>query len=139
MKKSVVLVIVLIYIVSIVLVGFIGLKMKVYEENIYVERIVCKNDEFVLDENSNISGKIFKTYTEGLRVNIICEVIPENATNQKLDYQCEQSGDYNIIKESDGSITIEFIKATTVDITFVTTDGSNKKLKVKVIAFTKDF
>lgn len=39
MKKSVIITIIVIYVLAIVVVGFIGLKMKVYDEQKYVEKI----------------------------------------------------------------------------------------------------
>ena len=44
MKKSVIITIIVIYVLAIVVVGFIGLKMKVYDEQKYVEKIECISD-----------------------------------------------------------------------------------------------
>ena len=46
MKKSVIITIIVIYVLAIVVVGFIGLKMKVYDEQKYVEKIECISDGF---------------------------------------------------------------------------------------------
>ena len=43
MKKSVILMICVVYIFAIVIVGFLGLAMKVYDENKYVKEIQCIN------------------------------------------------------------------------------------------------
>ena len=43
MKKSVIITIIVIYVLAIVVVGFIGLKMKVYDEQKYVEKIADYN------------------------------------------------------------------------------------------------
>lgn len=46
MKKSVIITIIVIYVLAIVVVGFIGLKMKVYDEQKYVEKIECISDGY---------------------------------------------------------------------------------------------
>ena len=60
MKKSVVLLISLVYIISIVVVGILGLQMRVYDEVIYVTDINCiiKNHEKDIKENVKKIEKI---------------------------------------------------------------------------------
>ena len=54
MKKSVVFAIAVIYLIAIIVVGFLGQALKVYNENIYVERITCISDDYKpYKENSN--------------------------------------------------------------------------------------
>ena len=43
MKKSVIIAIIAVYLLSIVLVGVMGGKLKTYDEEIYVSKIICEN------------------------------------------------------------------------------------------------
>ena len=51
MKKSVVILIGIIYVASIALVSFFGLKAKIYNAKVYAERVQILND-YVVDENT---------------------------------------------------------------------------------------
>ena len=76
MKKSVIITIIVIYVLAIVVVGFIGLKMKVYDEQKYVEKIECISDGYKdYDPNTETGlakihagyiGYIKKDYKSGL-------------------------------------------------------------------------
>lgn len=80
MKKSVIITIIVIYVLAIVVVGFIGLKMKVYDEQKYVEKIECISDGYKdYDPNTETGlakihagyiGYIKKDYKSGLKVEI---------------------------------------------------------------------
>ena len=54
MKKSVVFAIAIIYLIAIIVVGFMGQALKVYNENIYVENIECISEDYkAYKSNSN--------------------------------------------------------------------------------------
>ena len=96
MKKSVIITIIVIYVLAIVVVGFIGLKMKVYDEQKYVEKIECISDGYKdYDPNTETGlakihagyiGYIKKDYKSGLKVEIKCRITPDNATHKNLEY-----------------------------------------------------
>ena len=46
MKKSSIIAVAIIYLVSIILIGFLGVRMKVYDEVLYVENIVWDYSEY---------------------------------------------------------------------------------------------
>ena len=50
MKKSVILTIAVVYIFAIVLVGFIGIRQRAYNENVYVDDIVIISEGYKLYE-----------------------------------------------------------------------------------------
>jgi hypothetical protein len=87
MKKSVIILIAIIYVASIALVSFFGLKFKVFEEVVPVESVE------ILDENLKPGNENFDFYTvieldsEGKgRYQIKYRVHPDNATNQEVDF-----------------------------------------------------
>ena len=94
MKKSVILTIAVIYILAIVVVGFMGIRMQVYEEKVYVDEIVMLTEGYkpytkdtALGEsklNEGIDGYITKSFKEGLKVELKCQVKPDNADNKNL-------------------------------------------------------
>ena len=49
MKKTSIIAIALIYLVAIILVGFMGIKMKVYDPVIYAEKIVWNSSSFEIN------------------------------------------------------------------------------------------
>ena len=94
MKKSVVIIIALIYIASIALVSFFGLQFKVFEEVIPVERIEIINDGQKYSESQGDYIVIRPNEKGELRLKIDYRVYPENASNTKVDfaYDCSQRG-----------------------------------------------
>lgn len=151
MKKSVILTIIIIYIASIVIVGFIGMKLKVYNQIQYVENITCSSENFISFDSENLSagdkalkedgyiGKISTQYVEGLKIQIKCAPVPLNATNAKLTYDASSSDVYTLTIDKDGFGVIEFKKAGTADIIVKSTDTKGKEIKIRVIAIDLGF
>lgn len=135
MKKSVVLTISIIYILAIVVVGFLGIALKVYNEKVYVESIVCITEgyeEIVNDEYCDGEIKAKKNQ----EIVIKCQVKPDNATNATLrfDYDHDEVGKlFEIFENSDGTCTIKMLDTGSAYITIVPTDrNSNISLTIKV-------
>ncbi len=135
MKKSVVLTISIIYILAIVVVGFLGIALKVYNEKVYVEEIVCITEgyeEIVNDEFCD--GQIIAKKNQ--EIVIKCQVKPDNATNPMLrfDYDHDEVGKlFEIVENGDGTCTIKMLDAGAAYITIVPTDrNSNISLTIKV-------
>lgn len=137
MKKSVILAISVIYILAIVVVGFIGMKMKAYNPTIYVESITCISDGYkeYPDDQNNADGYIATVYSEGLKVLLKCKISPDNATSKKLEYNYDKTSQtFKLVVNEDGTATIEFLKGGTATITIKATDNTGKKLVVNIIA-----
>ena len=87
MKKSVVILIALIYAASIVLVGYLGLKAKTYNDVFPVEKIE------ILTEYSEVrdTGEkyiIFNSESgKNSTLQFECRVLPDNATDKKIIYK----------------------------------------------------
>lgn len=135
MKKSVILSILVIYIFAICVVGFIGGKLKVYNETIYVESIVCENKDYKEATGKTYNGSITQQYVEGLTIQLKCKGYPENATNPKLHYFFDESkNDLISLEERDNTAIITFKKPGTIYITVRSDDANNASLVICVIA-----
>ena len=69
MKKSSIIAVAIIYLVSIILIGFLGVRMKVYDEVLYVENIVWDYSEYenkTTQEISDLAHKLIKENLENL-------------------------------------------------------------------------
>lgn len=140
MKKSVVLSIAVIYIIAIIVVGFLGQALKVYNENIYVESISCISDDFV---EYNTNSEDYKNgyigyiqpdkYEEGLKVLIKCRVEPANATHKVLEYISSDESTCVIQTQEDGTAIATFLKAGTVTVIIKSTDNGDAQVKIKII------
>lgn len=141
MKKSVVLTIGIIYLFAIVIVGFIGIKMKVYNANVYVESIECISSGYTeykegsLDRNQGYSGYISTKYEKGLVVLLKCKIFPENATEKDLEYIYDKNqSTYKLVVNDDGTASVMFLKGGNATITIRATDNVHKEIKIKIIA-----
>lgn len=137
MKKSVVLTIGVIYVLAIIVVGFIGVKAHVYDPEIYVTKITCISPNYIHEPNSEegYDGYISTIYTENLRVLIKCEITPDNATNKTLKYIYQEKPDsYEFIKNSDGTATVIFKKPGSLSITIRADDNKGATTTIRVFA-----
>lgn len=144
MKKSVILMIAIIYIIAIVLVGFLGLKMKVYNEKKYVESIECISEDYVVNENKinpdDFDGSIKKTYRKGLKIELVCRVLPENADNKKLKYiYDEENAPFIITENEDGTAVVEFIRGGSGKVIVKATDNKGVQLIIQINAQIRPF
>lgn len=138
MKKSVILSIIAIYIVSIFVVGFMGQKLKVYDEIVYVENIYCEAEGFnpnvTQDEkNKDVIGKIERLYTEGMKIQVKCKISPDNATYPTLNYFLEDAPGKYTYEVIDGVAIITVISDFTAYITVTSSDTQRKSVKIKIV------
>ncbi|MBE5731233.1 MAG: hypothetical protein E7350_04725 [Clostridiales bacterium] len=111
MKKYIILAILAIYILSIAVVGFFGMKTAVYNEIKYVTEIQLidsKDGDYtvIYDEEDN-RDNIALSYTDGLRFQLYYEVTPLDATNTAVtfDFELDEYSDYIQIS-STGVVTV---------------------------------
>lgn len=130
MKKSVIILIAIIYIASIAVVSFFGLKYKVFEEEIFVEEIRILNDG--LKEN-DVWGKyvVIRQNENGeWRYQIQYRVLPDDATNKKIKFAYDQQSKATVT--DDGIVT--FSEPDMVTVELVPLDGSDVSTKITIIA-----
>ena len=165
MKKSVVLLIFVIYVASIFVVGFLGIKATAYNETVNVEGIKCMmqfkekdkdlkaledplyvNDTETLKLTYSFERTVLKSDIEsgGYRFDLLFGVVPENATNTNIEYIYEEpvpdaSGKvpYELIDNNDGSAYIMFYSNSTKDVyvTIRSEEKNNIGLRIKIRFF----
>ncbi|MFA6860564.1 MAG: hypothetical protein WCR30_04175 [Clostridia bacterium] len=131
MKKSVALIVLAIYILSIVIVGFFGMKVSFFEERIYASQIVCINDELSVMPDGRKTIVMYFTPDENgeHKYQLAWRVLPDIATNKEVKFYYTDTGKFSV---SDKGVVTFFIN-TTATIQIVAQDGSNKKEEIQFI------
>ena len=142
MKKSVIILIAIIYVASIALVSFFGLKFKVFEEVVPVESVK------ILDENLKPGNENFDYYTvreldengKG-RYQIQYRVYPDNATNQEVDFILTpmNSGDSSVPATIDENGVVQFDRQGAVIVSVIARDatGEDAEVSIAIMAIAK--
>ena len=135
MKKSVIILIALIYIASIALVSFFGLKFKVFEEIVYVSDIELLNTDI---KEANETQKAEFDYwvvirpsveTGERKYQIEYRVHPDNATNQEVDFVYDESIE-GVTVDENGIVT--FDRSGSVIVSVVAKDGGGEEASVRL-------
>ena len=162
MKKSVIILIGIIYIASIFVVGFFGMKVKNYNVMVYIEDIECTNEGIRTEANGNKTLK-FKYITENpetgepltdaekLLMNSVIltyEIFPKNTTLKGKDaVMAFPDPDKVVSRDTDPAeytkatvavvddLTISFIKPGVLIVNLKSMDGTNITEVVKIIAY----
>ena len=116
MKKSVIILIALIYVVAIALVSFFGLQFKVFEEVIPVEKIEILNEPDDYMEKPSESGEgtvqvpyvFIKPNANGEYVyQLNYHVYPDDATNKTVDFSFDESTTKGVTISEDGLVKFD--------------------------------
>lgn len=141
MKKSVVLAIVVVYVFAIVIVGFIGIRMKIYNPDVNIETIICETEGYSeIDEHNGI---IKRNYEKNLAIIIKCKYLPLDANQfpkgYPFEYICyEKPSDYKLTVLGDGTCKIEFYRNCTCDVTVKAQDSHQVQLKISIQIMPND-
>ena len=130
MKKSVVILIALIYIAAIALVSFFGLQFKVFEEVIPVERVEITNEG---QKYSDMHGDyIIVTPNEKgeRRIKLDYHVYPDDASNTEVDFAYEQSH----VASVDEYGVVTFTAPGMLKVRIIAKDGSNAEDSILIIS-----
>lgn len=128
MKKSVIILIGIIYIMAIAMVSFFGLKTQVYEEKIYISSIEILNEN--VKTTSNGEKYMIVNYADGPII-IERKIYPENATKKVVEYAYDETNQIATVDQM-GVVTFEGPGALTVYI--MAKDGSGVITTLKIIA-----
>lgn len=133
MKKSVIITIVVIYIIAIFVVGFIGMEIEVANELIPVENIICVTEgaKKSTSQDAGYDYVINKNYVEGLKIELKCQITPDNATQKKLEYIGEGFS-YSLKVNDDGTATVEFFRGGSATIRVKATDNNGVSIIIKI-------
>ena len=129
MKKSVVILIALIYIASVALVSFFGLQFKVFEEVVDVERIEITNEG---QDYSKMLGDYVVIHLDGkeeVRYQINYRVYPDNASKADVDIVFEEIPGVTL----DENDVFVFTKEGVIKARVIATDGSNTEDTLTII------
>lgn len=130
MKKSVVILIGVIYGLSILLVTFFGLKHKSFNEIIYVSQVEIIEPKASYT-SSGLKYIVLNPDENGKReYQLMWKVSPEDAHNTQVDFVYDTQKKHVSIDEN-GLVT--FTTSGSVDITIMATDGTSQSDTIKII------
>ena len=129
MKKSVLIVIGLVYIASILIIGFFGMRQVVYSNIIYVKEIECINEEA---RDMGSYKMIVVDYVEGnTGVQLSYRVTPDDATNKDVQFVYNEEQNVALVTELGAVI---FNSPGLIIVQIKSTDGSVASETVWVLA-----
>ena len=130
MKKSVIILIGVIYLLAVCAVSFFGLKTQVYNEKIYITNIEIINED--VKQTSEGENYIIFDYDEANPSFIIQrKIYPENASTKVVEYLYDETNAFATV-DNNGIVTFNSKGAITVYVT--AKDGSGVITTLKVIA-----
>lgn len=135
MRKSVVLALVAVYVVSVCVVGYFGLNVRILNPTVYTEQIVISgvlvNDTFIKADEDADGKYIYLTYADKMSVKLRYTVYPDNTTNKDVIYSYEKSPYWTV--SSDGIIIFnENSQGTALTLKIMPKDGSNVWDKITI-------
>ena len=135
MKKSVVILIAVIYVAAVALVSFFGIRAELLEETVYVQNIELVNKD--INKNTNPHSVVIPFRTDGpTEYQLDWRVTPTNATNTTVIFNYDKSKTYATVDEN-GLVT--FTRPGTITVTLTPADGtvlpSVVQLKIVAVKF----
>lgn len=125
MKKSVVVLIGIIYIAAIALVSFFGLQAKVFNDFVYVSSIEILNEGMRVNEETGEKYAIVRPDENGKRAyQIEYRVGPDNASNQEVEFAYDKNNSASISIDSNGVVTFPNA-GTSIKVYLIAKDGSD--------------
>lgn len=133
MKKSVLLLIGIIYILAIATVSFFGLKIQIVGETVYINKIECINENAkVVNGEKWIIVNYYEDPDNPLAVQLEWRIYPDNATKKLVSFVYDENSTVATVNKL-GTVIFKKSGAITVDI--IAADGSNNVIEtVKIIA-----
>ncbi|MCM1289744.1 MAG: hypothetical protein NC132_04460 [Corallococcus sp.] len=161
MKKSTVLILLIVFVLSVVIVGIFGMKIMSYNVKVYIDRIVPT--QVVLNDGNNTvytyypdgsdaknqirvhpsqpnTYYVFVPYEDGLTVVADYEILPNDATNRNLKIVISYDSKGGVVGEGGDQSNsaslrnnvITFKQKADIVVTFRSTDGSNAIMNLLV-------
>ena len=137
MKKSVVILIGIIYIASIAVVSFFGLQYKMFEEIVYSDGLVLLNTDVKTSEKGEKYVVIMKGADPDKPYEYLIEyrLMPDNVTNKQVNFSYDASTAEKLGFTIDETGLASFKKSGVITVRMVPADGSNIELSLKLIAY----
>ena len=129
MKKSVIVLIGIIYVMAIVTVSFFGLTIKGYDSTTYVTNVYFTNEG--IEELENGDKIIYVNFSESNTFQLEWKVTPDEATYKDVDFAYDTTSTIGSV-DRNGLVTFNKRGVLTVHVHSI--DGSTKSDSLKVIA-----
>ena len=130
MKKSVVILIALIFIASVVSVSFFGLQFKTFDEVVYVESIEIFDEKMKVADTGE-QYVVIRPDANGVRqYQINYRVYPDNATDPGVTFAYDEQNT-NVSIDENGVVT--FKKSGVITVQVIANDGS-AKASIKILS-----
>lgn len=136
MKKSTLLIILVVYIASIAIINFFGMNVKLYDEIVNVTAVECLNETDKTTEVGESNGKKVlrvkfttpadPTNLTGTMLQLVWRVKPDNATNKDVQFVYDTNNTrVTFYKDERGNETglLLFSGPTMLDVQIMSTDG----------------
>ena len=136
MKKSVVILIAIIYVASIALVSFFGLQYQNFFEIVYTEQIELLGDNIKTNDKGEKYVVILPDEQGNYAYQIQYRVHPDNATNSKVDFvfDHEKADKSSISVDENGVVTFPK-RGGTLKVKLVAKDGSGASATITLITW----
>ena len=134
MKKSVVILIALIYVASIALVGFLGLKAKSYNVIVYAESIEILND-YSVERQTGDKYIIFNPASDTDKsIQLDCKIKPDNASDKKIIYKLAKDCTTATIDQT-GFLTFTTETTKPISVTVYIYSNQNITISDKIVVY----
>ena len=133
MKKSVAILIAVIYVTSVALVSFFGLQAKMYKDKVYVESIEILDPEnkIKIDDEGNPYVTILPDENGERKYQIQYRVYPDDASNKTVSFDYDKQNP-NVTIDENGIVT--FKKKSSIIVYIKATDGSGVDAQLEITA-----
>ena len=133
MKKSVIILIGVIYIMAVVVVSFFGLKIETFNETRYVESIVITNEDvkYAADGSKYVVINYLSGEDELTTYQLEWHVYPDDATRKTVDFLYDKTKTMATVNEFG---TVIFNKKGSITVYITSTDGSSKIDSITIFA-----
>ena len=149
MKKSTILIVALIYIVSFIVVGFFGVAIRGYDKVNYVDYIELKVPEQgveykdltnyevePLHREYDYQMKFVNVEGDGMLFILQAQVYPTNSTYKKIDLNYEQKDSFFTLEiQNDYYIHVHIKKKANIKFKVQSTDGKKLEVPVDILAY----
>lgn len=133
MKKSVVIIIGVVYVLAIALVNFIGVNFKTFDPVVYVESIEIVNEDIRVDEQTGRKSVVITRGEDGVaQYQIKCTLSPADAQANDLKFAFDEQT-VGVSVDENGLVTFAAGSSKTVIINVLPLDGSDCQDSVTII------
>lgn len=152
MKKSVILIISTLSLVAIILIGLLFQHAEVYNETIYVQKVVCtsirigddyydtfwneRSQRYLVENPEEPEKEAPLLFIDQLTIDVIYEIQPMDASTQTVTFSTNSDVSIASIEEATGRIV--FYKPGIATFTITANDNNNESAKLKIRTKTLD-